>query len=222
MGYRIDEKEIRVTKNLKKIATCVDGDIYKYKNSALKIFRRDEKTPMEYEMAEYLTTISTNRILLPRNLLFYNNSFRGYTYKLVSKKGMGNRMIMLPQDELIEDISIIEKDIETLSSKKVLLDGIEPSNTVFNGRLYLTNPTGYTTLDLMSTEELEKLNKYQFHLLFISLITQELRRNNFSSKTEKEVKELLEMKDSHDNTSEFVSDLIGDSQTLKQFVKKME
>ena len=33
---------------------------------------------------------------------------------------------------------------------------------------------------------------------------------------------LLEMKDSHDNTSEFVSDLIGDSQTLKQFVKKME
>ena len=181
MGYKLDEKDIKLTKkNLKKIGTGRTGDVYKYKNSALKVFKKENDTPIDYYTADYLTGISTNRILLPQKLLFFNNAFRGYTYKLVSKKGTGNRMIMLPTDELIEDVSIIEKDIENLSNKQVLLNGIEPDNTIFNGRLYLTDPTSYTMLDIMSTEELEKLNKYQFHLLFIMLLTQELRKNNFS------------------------------------------
>ena len=137
MGHKLEGKDIKLTKkNLKKIGTGVTGDVYKYKNSALKIFKKEKDTPIDYYTADYLTGISTNRILLPRNLLFYNNAFKGYTYKLVSKKGTGNRMIMLPTDELIEDVSIIEKDIEVLSNKQVLLNGIEPDNTIFNGRLY--------------------------------------------------------------------------------------
>ena len=223
MGYKLDDKDIKLTgKNLKKIGTGKTGDVYKYKNSALKIFKKEKDTPIDYYTADYLTGISTNRILLPRNLLFYNNAFKGYTYKLVSKKGTGNRMIMLPTDELIEDVSIIEKDIEVLSNKQVLLNGIEPDNTIFNGRLYLTDPTGYTMLDIMSTEELERLNKYQFHLLLIMLITQELKKNNFSSNTVTEVKELLEMKDSSDNTSDYLKGLLEDNDTFKQFVKRMD
>lgn len=223
MGYKLDEKDIKLTKkNLKKIGTGRTGDVYKYKNSALKVFKKENDTPIDYYTADYLTGISTNRILLPQKLLFFNNAFRGYTYKLVSKKGTGNRMIMLPTDELIEDVSIIEKDIENLSNKQVLLNGIEPDNTIFNGRLYLTDPTSYTMLDIMSTEELEKLNKYQFHLLFIMLLTQELRKNNFSSRTITEIKELLEMKDSTDDTSIYLKDLVGDNNTFKQFVKRMD
>ena len=223
MGYKLDEKDIKLTKkNLKKIGTGRTGDVYKYKNSALKVFKKENDTPIDYYTADYLTGISTNRILLPQKLLFFNNAFRGYTYKLVSKKGTGNRMIVLPTDELIEDVSIIEKDIENLSNKQVLLNGIEPDNTIFNGRLYLTDPTSYTMLDIMSTEELEKLNKYQFHLLFIMLLTQELRKNNFSSRTITEIKELLEMKDSTDDTSIYLKDLVGDNNTFKQFVKRMD
>ena len=223
MGYKLDEKDIKLTKkNLKKIGTGKTGDVYKYKNSALKVFKKEKDTPIDPYTADYLTGISTNRILLPQKLLFYNNAFKGYTYKLVSKKGTGNRMIMLPADELVENVSIIEKDIETLSNKQVLLNGIEPDNTIFNGRLYLTDPTGYTMLDIMSTEELEKLNKYQFHLLFTMLLSQELKRNNFSSSSVTEVKELLEMKDSTDNTSEYIKDLLGDNDTFKQFAKRMD
>ena len=223
MGYKLDDKDIKLTKkNLKKIGTGVTGDVYKYKNSALKVFKNGKQAPIDPYTADYLTSISTNRILLPQNLLFYNNAFKGYTYKLVSKKGMGNRMIMLPKDDLIEDTSIIEKDIETLSNKQVLLSGIEPSNTIFNGRLYLTDPTSYSVLETASTEELEKLNKYQFHLLFIMLITQELRKNNFSNHTIAEVKELLEMKDSADDTSYYLKELLGDNDTFKQFVKRMD
>ena len=223
MGYKLDDKDIKLTKkNLKKIGTGVTGDVYKYKNSALKIFKKDKNTPIDPYTADYLTNISTNRILLPEKLLFYNNAFKGYTYKLVSKKGMGNRMIMLPKDELIENSSIIEKDIETLSRKQVLLNGIEPSNTIFNGRIYLTDPTSYSVLEDTSTEYLEQLNKYQFHLLFTALIIQELGRINFQKSTINEVKELLEMKDSSDNTSYYLRELLEDNDTFKQFVKRMD
>ena len=222
MGYKLDDKDITLTKkNLKKIGTGKTGDVYKYKNMALKMFKKDQEPPIDYGTASYLTGISTNRILLPQKILFYNAAYRGVAYKLVSKKGTGNRMIMLPIDELIENTSIIEKDIETLSRKQVLLNGIEPSNTIFNGKLYLTDPTNYTVLEDASTEELEQLNKYQYHLLLTMLITQELGKNNFQRSTINEVKELLEMKDSSDNTSDYLKELLEDNDTFKQFAKRM-
>lgn len=222
MGYRLDNKEIDITgKRLTKIATGATGDVYKYKNNALKIFKKDKETPIDVETATALTGISTNRILLPKNLLFYNNSFRGYTYKLVSKKGSGKRMIMLPKKDFIENITSLERDIEVLSNKKVLLNGVDPSNSIFNGNLYLTDPSKYTMLEGFSPDELERLNKYQLHLLLTSLITTELRKNNFPSNIERQVKELLQIKDDNDNSSNFFSDIIGNEDTLKQFIKKI-
>ncbi|MBR3162467.1 MAG: hypothetical protein IKF19_07060 [Bacilli bacterium] len=223
MGYRLDNKDIDISgKRLTKIGNGGTGDVYKYRNSALKIFKNDKETPMDVETAEYLTTISTNRVLLPRNLLFYNNTFRGYTYKLVSKKGSGKKITTIPKDELVGNISIIERDIETLSNKQVLLDGIEPANTIFNGNLYLTDPCKYTKLDIYSTKELEKLNKYQFHLLLISMISSELKKAGISSKLEKQVKELLNFRDENENSSDFLIDIIDDNDSIKQLIKKLQ
>ena len=222
MGYKLDDKDIKLTgKQWTKIGTGAKGDVYKYRNMALKVFKEDRDTPIDVETAEYLSNISTDRIVLPINLLFYNNSFRGYTYKLVSKKGTGNRMIMLPKTDLIQEIRVLERDVETLSNKQVLLNGIEPTNTIFNGNLYITDPTGYRVLEGCASEELEKLNKYQLHLLLISLVASELRKNNFTSKTQNDVKELLEMKDVNSDSSEFFADIIGNNDTIKQFVKKI-
>ncbi|MBQ9018714.1 MAG: hypothetical protein IJ097_00145 [Bacilli bacterium] len=223
MGYKLDEKDIKfTTKRITKIGTGINGDVYKYRNMALKVFKKDKKPPIDEYTADYLTTISTDRILLPVNLLFYNNSFRGYTYKLVSKKGTGQRMIMLPKTSLIQDIRVLEKDIEILSNKQILLNGIEPANSIFNGNLYITDPTNYRVLEGLDSLELEKLNKYQLHLLLTSIITSELRKNNFSSKVEKEVKELFDMKNAEDNSSDFFGDIIGNNDSVKQFVKKMQ
>lgn len=222
MGYKLDDKDIKLTgKQWTKIGTGAKGDVYKYRNMALKIFKEDRDTPIDVDTAEYLSNISTDRIVLPINLLFYNNSFRGYTYKLVPKKGTGNRMIMLPKGDLVQDIRLLERDIEKLSNKQVLLSGIEPTNTIFNGNLYITDPTGYRVLEGCDSFELEKLNKYQLHLLLISLIVAELRKNNFKSKVQTDVKSLLEMKDVSMDSSEFISDVIGNNETLKQFVKKL-
>ena len=154
--------------------------------------------------------------------MFYNNSFRGYTYKLISKKGSGKKITTIPKDDLVGNILIIERDIETLSNKQVLLNGIEPANTIFNGNLYLSDPSAYTKLDSYSVKELERLNKYQFHLLLVSLIISELRKSSVSSKTEKQVKELLYLRDENNNSSDFLTDIIDDNDSIKQFVKKIQ
>ena len=222
MGYKLDNKDVDISgKRLTKIGNGGTGDVFKYHNSALKIFKEDRETPIDEETAAYLTTISTNRVLLPKKLLFYNNTFRGYTYKLVSRKGSGKKLITIPKDELIGNISIIERDIETLSKKQVLLNGIEPTNTIFNGNLYLADPCRYTKLDSYSTKELERLNKYQFHLLLTTMITSELRKGNSSSKVEKQIKELLGLKDEDVNSSDFLIGAISDNDSIKQFVKKL-
>ena len=223
MGYRLDNKEVDLTgKRLAKIDSGTTGNVYRYKNSALKMFKPGRDNPLDEETARYLTGISTSRILLPRNLLFYNNAFRGYTYKLVSKKGVGKRMIMLPKDELLSNISILERDVEVLSAKSVLLDGIEPDNSIFNGYLYLVDPGKYTILDLIQTEDLEKLNKYQLHLLLTSIISLELRKNNIDAYYERKFKEIMDSKDELEDTSYFIQDVIDGNDSIKQFIKKME
>lgn len=221
MAYRLDGKDIDITgKRLTKIGTGVTGDVYKYKNVALKIFKKDKKPPIDYGTAKFLTTIQTERILLPRNLLFYNDVFSGYTYKLVSKKGSGNRLIMLPREELVEDVRAIEKDTRTLSSKKVLLNGIEPSNCIFNGTLYVSDPKDYSILETFSTRELEALNRYQIHMLLSSLVTSEIRKAGLGNNFEKQIRELFEGKDIEVNTSDFLRDIMKQGESIKQLSKK--
>jgi hypothetical protein len=90
--------------------------------------------------------------------VFYQDAFRGYTLRLVQKKGNSRKLITLPGEELVENVETIERDIRTLSDKKVLLNGITPDNVLFNGRLYLTDPAHYKLLELYGTEDLERLN----------------------------------------------------------------
>ena len=71
MGYKLDDKNIKLTgKQWTKIGTGAKGDVYKYRSMALKVFKEDRNTPIDIDTAEYLTGISTDRILLPQNLLF--------------------------------------------------------------------------------------------------------------------------------------------------------
>ena len=222
MSYKLDNKDIDIAgKRLSKIGSGKTGDIYRYKNMALRIFREDIKTPIDLETANYLKEISTDRIIVPKNILFYNNSFAGFTYKLINNRGRGQKIINQSKEDLIDEISVVEKDIERLSSKKILLNGIEPSNTLFNGQLFITNPSKFRRLDLMSTLELEQLNKYQFHLLLTALISSEIKKSNYDSRYEKKIKEELSERDEFDTLASFYADFIDENENIKQKIKKM-
>lgn len=222
MGYKLDNKNVKITKKrLVRLGNNTNGHTYKFQDMALKMFDHPETNQELLEAAKYLKNIPTDRILLPKQILYYNNEYSGYTRKLIPKKGLGKRIITQPVQEFIRDVELIENDAELLSGKSILLDGISPHNTHFNGNLYLTDPTKYSILDLYSTYELEKLNKYQLHLLFTELIILDLKRCGYNNSQIAEIKELLYSKEDSKDSSEFFEDLFEDKETIKQFVKKM-
>lgn len=220
MGYYLGNSKINI-KGLQRIYPSETGDVYKYKGDALKIFRDEVNPPLDEETADIMMHIKTDRILMPKNLLFYNASFRGFTFRLVPRKGNGKRLIMLPKDELIGNIALIERDIEKLSSKSILLDGVKPKNAFFNGDLFLIDPSKYSVLEDCDYKSLEPINKAQFHLLITELMAYELRDRSSDKPLEKKLKELMSFRDTEEDTSAFISDMLGDSDSVKQFLKKI-
>ena len=116
---------------------------------------------------------------------------------------------------------MLERDIELLSTKRVLLNGISPDNTILNGEIYLSDPSKYTILDVQQTDELEKINKFQLHLLLGELITLELHRENFSPATINRIKEILNLRDNDENSSTYFQELIDGQENIRQMVKKI-
>lgn len=223
MGYRIESKSVSTNeiRRLSKIAVGKTGDVYHYRNEALKIFREGEKAPIEEKTARYLQDITTSRVLMPKKLLFYNAAFRGYTLKLISKKGTSKKIINTDKDDLLSEISELESDVESLSRKKILLNGISPDNSVFNGNLFLFDPSKYRVFEIGDTEELEKLNKYQIQLLLNELISSELGRMNYSQRQVKQMREILSLRDSDDTIVGFYDGIMDGEKNIKQLVKKM-
>ncbi len=222
MGYRLENKDINLNeKKFTRIAQGKTGNVFKCNGSAIKVFNNYAEDIIDLETAKYLTGIRTNRIILPNKLLFYNNGFTGYSMKLVKKDPRQKKIINCPTDELIRNVEIIEEDIKTLSDKKVLLNGINPENTTFNGKLYLTDPSKYRILDIESTEELEKLNNYQFYILLTNLIIKELNKSHISASTIQRMKELLSLKDDSIYYSDYLEEILEDNSSIKTLIKKI-
>ena len=222
MGYRLENKDINLNeKKFTRIAQGKTGNVFKCNGSAIKVFNNYAEDIIDLETAKYLTGIRTNRIILPNKLLFYNNGFKGYSMKLVKKDPRQRKIINCPTDELIRNVEIIEEDIKTLSDKKVLLNGINPENTTFNGKLYLTDPSKYRILDIESTEELEKLNNYQFYILLTNLIIKELNKSHISASTIQRMKELLSLKDDSIYYIDYLEEILEDNSSIKTLIKKI-
>mgnify|MGYP003571246522 CR=1 FL=1 len=222
MGYRLENKEIEL-EGLRKLSftpTQKAGDVYRYKNYALRIFKEGEE-PIDQQTAKYLTDISTDRIILPRKLLFYNNAFKGYTMKLVSQKGSGKRISTTPKEDVLESIVALEKDIETLSQKKVLLNGATPGYTLYNGSLYIVDPSNYRILDAVDTSSLEQLNQFQLHLLITELIAADLRKARVQQSTIQHLKEILNLRDNEQTSSDYLRELLQGQSNIKGLVKKI-
>ena len=65
MGYRLENKEVDLNglRQVNYVPSKKAGDIYRYKNDVLRIFK-DGEQPIDEDTARYLTTISTDRVLL--------------------------------------------------------------------------------------------------------------------------------------------------------------
>lgn len=227
MLYRLEDKTIDLNekKKLPLLAKGKNGNIYGYGNFAIKVFNNRENPPISEETADFLTTINTDRILLPRKLLFYEDAFSGYSLKLVPKKPNVKKLINSPKEQLIENIVALENDIKTISKRNILLSDMSPENVQYNGTIYISDPSKYTLLDLPKTGvldgELEKLNGFQLHLLLTELFSEELRKINFSKEAIESLRQIFELKDIDQQTSTFLSNVMDGQVTMKEMVKKI-
>ena len=222
MNYKLERKDITLNGKQKIIGHGYTGNVYQYGNYALKIFDKVDDV-LDEETARYLSTIRTSRILLPKKLIYYKDKFKGYSMKLISNKPNSKSIINLPKDKLLEDIELLEDDVTTLSSKRVLLNGMNLNNIIFNGNLYITDPSRYSLLELSDLDKifnLDDLNQFQLYLLLNNIIIQELNKIQKQSGVS-ELKELLDEKDSHISYSEYLSEIIGQNNNIKTLVKKL-
>ena len=222
MGYRLEDKDIDLS-GLRQISfkpSSKAGEVYRYKNYAIRVFK-DGEEPIDEKTAKYLTGIKTDRIILPKKLLFYNNAFKGYTMKLVSQKGAGKRISNAPTNEFINNVMAIEKDVESLSQKRVLLNGATPGYTLYNGELYIVDPSNYRILDSVDTDKLEKLNQFQLHLLLTELVASDLKKANVSQSSIQHLKDLLRLRDVDQSSSSYFNELMQGQRNLKELVKKI-
>ena len=222
MGYRLENREIELSglRKLNFVPSTKAGDVYRYKNVALRVFR-DGEMPIEEETAKYFTGITTKRILLPRKLLFYNNAFHGYTMKLVSQKGAGKRITTTPKWDLIDNVEVLEEDTETLSQKHILLNGITPGYTLFNGELYIVNPAAHSIFEGGDTRQLNDLNQYQLHLLMTELIASDLRKSGVSQTEIQYMKKLMSAKDPEQYCSDYLREIMAGQNNVRELVKKI-
>ena len=217
MKYQINNEFITpdIIRKLKLIKSGKTGKVYKWKNNKiLKIFSKNQpenKCPMDLETAEILSKINSESryIILPLDLVFNKNDYekknlKGYVCQNIDKKGNKN-ITKMSKRKLIENIQEIEDDIELLSSKNILLDGLNAENTIFNGYLYISDPANYIKFE---EESVRNINMKLFQQLLIDLTTRDLRKLKVSKTKIEQVAELLYLKDDEVLNSIYLKDIL--------------
>ncbi|MBQ7141262.1 MAG: hypothetical protein IJO32_07160 [Bacilli bacterium] len=138
------------THRLKKVGNGYEGNVYKYKDIAIKLYRKKpKKTVLSYNEVIGLKYIDTQRILLPISAvhssnLFSKQSFSGYSTNLVQDVKDIKFIINIDSNHLYNEINILENDIRNLSNNKVKINDLwNIKNFVFNGNLYFVDPGSY-------------------------------------------------------------------------------
>lgn len=217
MKYQINNEFITPDniRKLKLIKSGKTGKVYKWKNNQmLKIFtinQSKDDIQMDLETAEILSKINTKSryIILPIDLVFNKNDYKknnlkGYTSLYIKRKGNSN-ITKIPKGKLLENIQGIEEDIELLSSKNILLDGLNMQNTIFNDKLYISDPVRYIK---MEEESVRNINMKLFQQLLIDLTTRDLKMMRVSKQKIERIAELLWLKDDEVLNSIYLKDLL--------------
>lgn len=215
MLYRLEGRKI----NLDKMNVCSsfeNGDIYNYKKYLIRLYK--DNIPKEEDI-RYLSKIKSLHIYLPIKLLYGNDKFMGFTLKSYKKYDI-DKMINTPKDELLDSIYDLEEDIDNISQKKIILNGLNTNDAYYNGELYITNPDKFIIYDA-DDESLKDINNVELTGLLNKMIIHELNGENITKKNLSLFTELLNNKDIYTRSSDYLDVLLGNSSNIKEYVKKL-
>lgn len=138
--------EDRVPLDISKIEFLSDQGsefiVYKYLDVVIKIYKKDYLfSHLSLRELNILKNIPTQRILLPTGTLWNSNhELIGYMMPFIT--GVRN----LEHDSLdafFGELEVLKQDLDLLCSKSIILRDINPSNTIYNGHIYLIDPGNY-------------------------------------------------------------------------------
>lgn len=207
MEYKVDNKKINI-KNLRFLGSGCEGEVFKWKNYALKI-KYNDTIGLSYDDCHYMRNIATSNILMPKGIFYSNNRYSGYTTRYISHISNFN-LIDVPKDYLINNILIpIEEDLRILSNRKVTLSDLTLSNTIKNDSLYLIDPGSYVVLKDLSSESINSINLEELRDYLNTLINQELKKYKLNY----EIGEC-------DSFSYYIKNEISNNLSIKEYILK--
>lgn len=143
------------------VGAGAEGEVFRYGDKALKIYREKcFKRRLEEDTASKLIGIPTKRILLPRELIRDPDSLKFMGYETPFIRGCSKYSILdMPMKNFLDEVSILEDDIELLSSKNVELADFSRDNFLYNGSFYFCDPGSYRF-----NEDALKGNMYSYNI----------------------------------------------------------
>lgn len=220
MAYTLLKKNNYIShKKLYFLSKSDTGTVYRYNNMAIRIFPENIEGIFSEEDGKYFTNLDTHRILLPNDILYKNKRMVGFTTNLL-RGNKGNRLTNCDKDDFLYNLALLEEDVDLLSKHKVLMSGIGSEKSLYNGDLYITDPSKFSRIS-MDEDTILKLNLYQLHLLISRLLMNDFKKNNKSGSDLRGVEELLKLRDTSEYPSEFFNKILDDKDKVKTLVRKI-
>lgn len=199
-----------------KIGFGSEGVVYKFGDYALKLYYDNpRKNILDTDTINYLSTIETDRILLPIDGAFSEQGdLLGYLtqYHNTNKlKGIKNMDI----STFIDEVEKIENDALYLEESRVDIDDLHRENIVFDGSINLVDPGSYMISDNFYINNSEKVEEFVLEEIIYPIAI-----SMFNSKKANNL-----LNDISNNTnqsiSQFVKDTSSSFDTVKSYVKRM-
>lgn len=146
-----------------------DARVYQYRGEALKIYKDDYCRPFRLteDAAIRLSTIHTNRVLLPKRMIRNadDGNFCGYTTPFI-KRATTTGIIKMQMLKFMNEVDLLRDEVFRLADHYVDVADFDLKNTAYDGRIYLVDPGSYcirTTPNLqryVHSNNLLALNNY--------------------------------------------------------------
>jgi len=215
MKFYVDDKKYdldykKMQKNF--ISSGFESDVYRFDNKVYKFYKEVcLKYRLDKKSVEYLSKIKTNRLLLPKDVIYdENKEFFGYSMKYIKpieKEEIEN----LKVDRLLKDLLLIKKDLLLLKDKNVFIDDLCESNFIFNNGIYLIDPGSYEINKKRSKEYIEIINREIMNDFVIKYVL--FRRYGLDNEDIRKLHKVFPL-------DEYISDIISKEKNKKQLVNE--
>lgn len=137
--------------------------IYHYGDYAYKIYKSHcPKYRLEQEDCEMMMTIPTEKILLPRGIIFdENHRFTGYYTNFIEKQPT-HKILDLKLKNFISQLDDVYQDIQLLSENHILVHDMSIPNFCYHDGFYFVDPGSYLFVDDFPTSFLDSFNREAF------------------------------------------------------------